>query len=54
MDFPYIVWCGVKCECECLSDRGPVFVREGAEPLRREQLHTAMGHPSWGSNMGFM
>ena len=30
------------------------FFREGAGPLGREQLPTAMGHPWWGSNMGFM
>ena len=36
-----------KCECECWSDRGPGFpgyFREGAKPLGREQLPTAMGH----------
>ena len=44
----------------CVSLRASVgrtavrFFREGAEPLRREQLPTAMGHPPWGSNMGFM
>ena len=42
-----------RCECEYGSDRGPVF-QEGAEPLGREQIPAAMGHPSWGSQMGFM
>ena len=30
------------------------FFREGAEPLGHEQIPVAMGHPSWGSQMGFM
>ena len=42
------------CASASVGQTAVRFFREGAWPLGREQLPTAMGHPSWGSNMGFM
>ena len=46
-------------KCSCGASASVVqtavrFFREGAEPLGHEQIPVAMGHPSWGSQMGFM
>ena len=50
----YYVSYHVSCASASVVQTAVRFFREGAEPLGHEQIPVAMGHPSWGSQMGFM